>query len=66
MSDYEIIPNDNTKEREDRHGRVRASNQRTWTVLYLGEVDGSDFNRKKDAQNYVRLKQLIRTGRSRQ
>jgi|APGre2960657404_1045060.scaffolds.fasta_scaffold12295_2 hypothetical protein len=45
----EVIPNDNEKEREDRHGRVRVSRRRTWFLVIDGELSG-EYARKKDAQ----------------
>lgn len=33
MAGFKVEPNDNPKEREDRRGRVRVSNQRTWAVI---------------------------------
>ena len=45
-----VEPNDNPKEREDRHGRVRVSHRRTWCVV---DLDSSEFygeyDRKRDA-----------------
>ena len=34
----EVLPNDNPKEREDRTGRVRVSNKRTWALVIDGEM----------------------------
>jgi hypothetical protein len=36
----EVLPNDNEKEREDRHGRVRVSRRRTWVLVIDGESYG--------------------------
>lgn len=36
----EVVPNDNEKEREDRHGRVRVSRRRAWVLLIDGEAWG--------------------------
>jgi len=48
-SDVRVEPNDNPKEREDRHGRVRVCHRRTWVLVVNGEqVD--EYRRKKDAQ----------------
>lgn len=50
---YEVIPNDNDKEREDSRGKVHVSKRRTWLV-----VQGTDcideYKRKRDAVDRAR------------
>lgn len=59
----EVLPNDNEKEREDRHGRVRVSRRRTWVLVVDGEVHGEYRTKTLAKEAGVRLSETAEGGK---
>lgn len=48
MSPWEILPNDNPKEREGRNGRITVSHRRTWILVVQGHFHG-EYHLRREA-----------------